>query len=151
MPFIEGCEKMPLHQVSVLTENKPGSMARVLSSLENKFRIFALSIAEAGEFGIVRLIVSEPKKASEHLETSGFNLAKSRKNVEVIGVPVTDRVRPSEIAGVLGDNGVNIDYAYSSSLPINGQFALILRIDDVEKAEKILAENGIQVLNQENL
>jgi len=142
---------LPLYQVSVLTENKPGTMTKVLSSIDKDFRIFALSIAEAGEFGLVRLILSDPERASKHLEMSGFNLAKSRKNTDVTGVLVTDGVKPSKIAEVLSNSGVNIDYAYSSSLPINGRFALILRTDDVEKAERILAENGIQVLNQKDL
>jgi hypothetical protein len=142
--------EMPLYQVSVLTENKPATMAKVLSALDG-FKVFALSIAEAGEFGLVRLISSEPQKASDHLERSGFSLAKSKKNVEVTGVLVTDKNKPSKIAGLLGGSGINIDYAYSSSLPINGRFALILRTDNVEKGEEILIQNGIQVLGQKDL
>ena len=64
---------------------------------------------------------------------------------------MTDKNKPSKIAGLLGGSGINIDYAYSSSLPINGRFALILRTDNVEKGEEILIQNGIQVLGQKDL
>ena len=64
---------------------------------------------------------------------------------------VTDKNKPSKIAGLLEENGINIDYAYSSSLPINGRFAMILRTDNVEKGEEILIQNGIHVLSQKDL
>ncbi len=142
---------MPLHQLSVLVENKPGTMAKVLAAVENQSEIFALSIAEAGEFGLARFIVSEPEKASKHLEDSGFNLAKSKRNIEVTGVLITDKITASKAAQILGDNGVNIEYTYSSSLPINGRFALILRTDDVKKTEELLTGNDAELLSQTDL
>jgi len=142
---------LPLHQLSVLVENKPGTMAKALAAVENQSEIFALSIAEAGEFGLARFIVSEPEKASKHLEDSGFNLAKSKRNIEVTGVLITDKITASKAAQILGDNGVNIEYTYSSSLPINGRFALILRTDDVKKTEELLTGNGAELLSQTDL
>ena len=50
---------------------------------KNKIKVFALSIADAGEFGLVRLIAEEPQKAAKLLEDAEFNLAKSKKNTEV--------------------------------------------------------------------
>jgi hypothetical protein len=143
--------QLPLQQLSVLMENRPGSMAKVLSALGEETEIFALSIAESGEFGLVRFIVSDPDKASERLEMSGFNLAKSKRNAEVTGVLITDETRASKVARVLAEGGVNIEYAYSSSFPVNGRHALILRTDDVQKAEEILTNNGAKLLSQTDL
>jgi hypothetical protein len=141
---------MTLHQLSVYMENKPKKMASVLADLEN-FKVCALSIAEAGEFGLIRLIVAEPEKAAEHLESCGHGLAKSRKNVEVTGVLITNEVKLSSIAEELGNIGINIDYAYSTSSFISGSLALILRTDDQKKTEETLARSGARILTNEDL
>lgn len=54
---------MPIQQVSVFLDNKPGSLSELMTHLDKfQIRIFALSIAEAGEFGVVRMITEDPKK-----------------------------------------------------------------------------------------
>ena len=141
---------MTLHQLSVFMENKPGKMAQVLADLED-FKVFALSIAEAGEFGLIRLIVSEPEKVAKHLESRGLSLAKSKKNVEVTGVLITSEVKLSSIAEKLGEIGLNIDYAYSTSSFISGSLGLILRTDDQKKTEETLARSGVRILTNEDL
>ena len=78
---------MPITQVSVFLDNHPGSLFDVMSRLDqNKLKVFALSIADAGEFGLVRLITEEPEKATKFLEDAEFNLAKSKKNTEVTAI-----------------------------------------------------------------
>ena len=52
----------------VFLDNRPGSLFEAMSQLDkNKIKVFALSIADAGEFGLVRLITEEPEKASKLL------------------------------------------------------------------------------------
>ena len=59
---------MPITQVSVFLDNHPGSLFETMSQLDkNKIKVFALSIADAGEFGLVRLITEEPEKATQPL------------------------------------------------------------------------------------
>ena len=71
-------------QVVVFLDNRPGSLFEAISQLDNnQLRIFSISIAEAGEFGVVRLITEEPEKAIALLQDAGFSLAKSKKNTEV--------------------------------------------------------------------
>ena len=135
---------MPIQQVSVFLDNHPGSLSQVLAQIDNsKLRIFALSIAEAGEFGLVRLITEDPERASRLLENADFNLAKSRKNTEVIAIQITEENKVSEITKILGDNGINIEYAYSSAVHVEGKIALIARVNDIEKAEATLKANDI--------
>ena len=139
---------MPVPQVSVFLDNQPGSLSEVMEKLDqNQIKIFALSIAEAGEFGLVRLITEDPAKATKILEDAEFNLAKSRKNIEVIVILITEKDRVSRITKVLGDSGLNIEYAYSSAVHMDGKFALVLRVNDLEKAEKTLKENGVAILS----
>jgi hypothetical protein len=114
---------------------------------KNKIKIFALSIADAGEFGLVRLITEEPEKAAKLLEDSGFNLAKSKKNTEVTATFISEQNTLSKITKILGDGGINIEYAYSSAIHVEGKVALILRPSKIENAEQMLTANGVAVLS----
>jgi len=142
--------KMTIKQVSVFLDNKPGSLSEVMDQLDkNKIRIFALSIADAGEFGLVRMITEDPNKATRVLEDAGFNLAKSKKNIEVTVILPQDGI--SKITKILGDSGLNIEYAYSSAAHMNGKFALVLRVNDLSKAERTLSENNVAILSLDEI
>ena len=143
---------MPVTQVSVFLDNRPGSLFEAMSQLDNnQIRVFALSIADAGEFGLVRLIAENPQRAESLLEDAGFNLAKSKKNTEVTAIFSSETARLSQITKILGDSGMNIEYAYSSGIHVDGKVALIIRISDVAKAEELLKASGITVLSLEDL
>ena len=139
---------MPIPQVSVYLDNRPGSLSEAMGQLDrNQIRVFALSIADAGEYGLVRMVTEDPAKATTVLEDAEYNLAKSRKNTEVTAVFITDEDKISKITKILADGSINIEYAYSSAVHVDGKIALILRASDVENAEKILKANGITVLS----
>lgn len=139
---------MPIPQVSVYLDNRPGSLSEAMAQLDkNQIRIFAMSIADAGEFGLVRMIAENPEKATKILEDVDYNLAKSRKNTQVTAVFITDEDKISKITKILADSSINIEYAYSSAVHVDGKIALILRVSDVENAEKTLTANGVTVLS----
>jgi hypothetical protein len=138
---------MPIPQVSVYLDNRPGSLSEAMAQLDkNQIRVFALSIADAGEYGLVRMITEDPEKSTMVLEDVDYNLAKSRKNTEVTAIFITEEDKISKITKILADGNINIEYAYSSAVHVNGKIALILRASDVESAERILKANGITVL-----
>jgi hypothetical protein len=133
--------KVPVQQVSVFLDNHPGSLSEVLSHLDrNQIRIFALSIADAGEFGLVRMITEDPVKTTMILEDA---------ELSVVLITANDRV--SRITKILGDNGLNIDYAYSSAVHLDGRFALVMRISDLDKAERTLRENNVATLSLDDI
>jgi hypothetical protein len=138
---------MPIPQVSVYLDNRPGSLSEAMSQLDkNQIQVFALSIADAGEFGLVRMVTEDPEKATKVLEDVDYNLAKSKRNTEVTAVFMGDEDKISKITKILADSSINIEYAYSSAVHVNGKIALILRASDVENTEKTLIANGITVL-----
>ena len=139
---------VPIQQVSVFLDNRPGSLSEVMSYLDKgKIRIFALSIADAGEFGLVRMVTGNPEEATIILENADFNLAKSKKNIEVSAILITKKDKIARITKILSDNDLNIEYAYSSAVHTDGRFALILRVKDSDKAEKTFRENNIATLS----
>jgi len=100
---------------------------------------------------LVRMVAEDPAKATKVLEDADFNLAKAKKNVEVAVVLITDKDHISRITRILGDNGLNIEYAYSSAVHFDGKFALVLRANDLEKAEKILKANNVGTLSLDEI
>jgi hypothetical protein len=139
---------MPIKQVSVFLDNKPGALSEVIEHIDKfQIEIFALSIADAGEFGLVRIITGDPVRAAKNLEEADFILAKSKKNTEVIVILITENASVSKIAKMLGDEHLNIEYAYSSAVLIDGKLAVVMRVNNLVKAEKILQENNIPLLS----
>ena len=143
---------MPVQQVSVFLDNRPGSLSEAMAHLDkNQIKIYALSIADAGEFGLIRMVTDNPEKAQKILENAEFNLAKSKKNTEVTAILITEKNPISKITKILGENSVNIEYAYSSAVHFDGKFALVLRPKEVEKAEKTLKDNNVTTLTLEEI
>jgi hypothetical protein len=143
---------MPIPQVSVFLDNRPGSLSEAMAQLDkNQIKVFALSIADAGEFGLVRMITEDPEKSTKILEDADFNLAKSRKNTEVTAIFITEEDKISKITKILANGGINIEYAYSSAVHVDGKIALILRVRDVDSAERMLKANGVAVLSLDEI
>jgi hypothetical protein len=143
---------LPIKQVSVFLDNKPGALSDVIEHIDKfQIKIFALSIADAGEFGLIRMITEDPDRAIKNLEDADFILAKSKKNTEVIVVLITENGKVSEIAKLLADEGLNIEYAYSSAVLIDGKLAVVLRVNDLDKTENILLKNSIPILTLEQI
>jgi len=132
-------KKFVIKQISIFSENRPGRLASIAHALgEEKINILAFSIAEASGFGVVRALVDHPDKAYKKLSTLGFNVAFT----DVIAVQMKDIPGGLyEIAKILGDAQINIEYSYAYS----GKDAavLILRVDLVDDAiEKILTSGA---------
>ncbi len=129
-----------MKQVSVFVENKPGRLASVTEVLfKAGINLRAFAIAEAGDFGIIRMIVDRPEEAYRALKDAGFTVAIN----DVIGVEVKDEPGSLyRIAKALGDENVNIEYVYAFTF--GGEKALIiLRVDDVDRAIEVLEREGV--------
>ncbi len=137
-------KKFVIKQISIFSENRPGRLASIAHALgEEKINILAFSIAEANGFGVVRALVDHPEEAFEKLSALGFNVAFT----DVIAVQMKDKPGGLyEIAKVLGDAGVNIEYSYAYS----GKDAavLILRVDQVDDAIDKILKSGATLIER---
>lgn len=131
-----------IQQISVFSENRPGRLAAIAKALrEEEINILAFSIAEADGFGVVRALVDKPGKAHEKLTGLGFNVAFT----QVIAVRMRDVPGGLyEIAKILGDGKVNIEYSYAYSGKEGA--VLILRVDNPEQAIRLIATQGATLL-----
>jgi hypothetical protein len=135
-------KKFVIKQISIFSENRPGRLAAISHALEEeKINILAFSIAEADGFGVVRALVDHSEKAYKKLTGMGFMV----HFTDVIAVRMRDEPGGLyEIAHLLGDSHINIEYAYAYS----GKDAavLILRVDNVEQAIHTLDAQGITLI-----
>ena len=129
-----------IRQISIFVENKPGRLASVTGVLfEKGINLRAFMIADAGDFGIIRMVVDKTDEAYKALKETGFTVAIN----EVLAVEVEDK--PGElfrIAKALGDEGINIDYVYAFTSEKH-KALIIFRVDDLERAVKILERIGV--------
>ena len=131
-----------IKQISVFSENRPGRLAAIAHALgEENVNILAFSIAEADGFGVVRALVDRPDVAKKKLVSLGFNVAFT----DVIAVRMKDKPGGLyEIAKLLGDAQINIEYSYAYSGKEGA--VLILRVDHVDEAITKIAAYGATLL-----
>jgi hypothetical protein len=138
---------MIIHQLSVFLENKSGRLTEVLEILgEENIRITALTVADTTEFGILRLIVSDPEKARELLKQRRFTV----NLTEVISVSAPNEAKHyARILKILSDLEISIEYTYAFSL--GDKSIIILRCSDTEEAIKALKDNEMDLLRASDL
>ncbi|MGQ9759270.1 MAG: acetolactate synthase [Candidatus Methanomethylicaceae archaeon] len=123
-----------IKQLSVFLENRPGRLANLLDLLErNSIRVLAMGIAEAGNYGIVRLIVDKEEKALEVMR--GANMAVNQTDVIIIDLKDLAIAVKS-----LGNADVNIDYAYTMDCQ-----RAVLKVNNEDVAISALSKNGVNV------
>jgi hypothetical protein len=136
--------KVKVKQISVFLENKSGRLATITKVLgENGINIRALSIADTTDFGVLRLIVSDPSQALAILKENDFTVSET----DVIAVSIADE--PGGLARVLGvlDNvGVNIEYMYAFVGKSHGNAEVVFRVEDIDHSIALLSESAVQLL-----
>jgi hypothetical protein len=129
-------------QLTVFLENRSGRLAEVADLLGAAgINIRGFSTTEAAEYGIVRLIVTDPEKGRALLHDAGFTTHFS----QVICVRVPDE--PGGLARVLDQvaaAGASIDYLYSISFQ-NICFA----VRDIDRAIELLADKVTLLTDEE--
>jgi hypothetical protein len=138
---------MITHQLSVFLENKSGRLTEVLEVLgEENIRITALSVADTDEFGILRLIVSDPVKAKEILKKHAF----TANLTEVISVMAPNEAKHyAKVLKILSDLNISVEYTYAFSL--GEKSVIILRCSNTEEAIKALKSHEMELLRASDL
>jgi hypothetical protein len=138
---------MITHQLSVFLENKSGRLTEVLEALgEENIRITALSVADTDEFGILRLIVSDPEKAREILKKRTFTV----NLTEVISVMAPNEAKHyAKVLKILSDKNISVEYTYAFS--VGDKSVIILRCSSTDKAIAELKSHEMELLRASDL
>lgn len=135
---------MPVSQISVFTESRPGHLLRVLEVFKAaNVSLRGYSVSDTGDYGIARFVVDQPTCAVEALKSEGFACNFN----DVICLELEDQ--PGVLARtleVISNTGANISYSYSLISTY-----IVIGCSDIDALEAALAESGVRVLTQDDL
>ena len=134
-----------IDQLTVFLENKAGRLTALCKTLGDAgINMNALSVADTADYGVARIVCSDPARAAELLREAGFRA----NTTKVVGVEVPDT--PGALAGVfaaLEDRGINVQYSYCFAA--NGKAVDAFKAP--EEAIAALSAAGYSVLHQADL
>lgn len=138
---------MFVKQLSVFIENREGRLEQVTEVLtDENVNILSLSMADTTEYGVLRMIVSDPEKARSALCAQGF----SAMLTDVLAVRLEDRVGElHKMTHILCTLGLNIEYMYA--LASSGKRAMIVKASDGEAAAKAILDGGLPLFSNEEM
>jgi hypothetical protein len=124
-------------QLALFLANKPGTLAAVCDALAaEKINIFGLTISDTVDHAVVRMVLSDYKRALSIFEEHGTLVLEN----EVLMLEHDNKPGTlSEIAKKLAAENVNIEYAYLATAPTAEKGVLIFRPNNLKKAFEILS------------
>lgn len=119
---------MPIQQLSLFVENRPGSLSAVCKVLkENNLSIRTLSLADTQQFGILRLLLKEHEQARAALEKAGFIV----KETEVLALEVPDCPGGlADILAILDRHELSVEYMYAFTFGMDDKAVIVFRFEN---------------------
>jgi len=139
---------MFVKQLSVFLENREGRLDKVLATLkENDINIVSLSLADTSDYGLLRMIVSDPAKGKAVLKESGFTAMLT----DVLAVKLAHKVGQLQVLlAEICKAGINVDYMYALATG-SDDASIVIKTVDLDKAAEILANTGVELISAEDL
>ena len=124
-------------QLSVFLENRIGALADLCKVIEQKkINLIAICAIDTIEEAVLRIVPEDHEKTKEALEVLSMHVIETE--VLVIELPNIPGAT-GNVATLLADAGINIDYIYASAHPEESKAVLILRTQSLEEAVKVLS------------
>ena len=138
---------MTISQLSIFIENRTGTLLKVLDLMkQSKIQMIACTIAETAEYGIFRIICSEPQRACAELKQAGLAVAIS----DVFALELDNQPGgAADVVRFLGDAGVDITYMYAFLL--GGRGILVFRTDEADLARTVIADHKLPYITETEL
>ncbi|HOW59594.1 MAG TPA: ACT domain-containing protein [Candidatus Omnitrophota bacterium] len=128
---------MPIQkQLSVFLPNRPGVLGQACSILSQAgVNILAMAVHDTVDNGVIRLIVDQPTKAILLLEQEEFYITEQ----DVLVIEIENRAGElARICQCLAEADINISYAYCTATSKQEGGCLVLRTDQIDRAQEIL-------------
>lgn len=139
---------MYMKQLSIFIENREGRLEEVLAVLkQNNVNIVSLSLADTSDYGLLRLLVNDPKTGKEALQEKGF----SAMLTDVLGIRLSHRVgQLQELLELICKANINIEYMYALSTGTDDA-SIVIKTSDLEKAAELLKETDVELISAEEI
>lgn len=139
---------MIIKQLSIFLENRTGSLTDVTQLLgEAGINLSAFSLADSSDFGILRVILSDPEAARALLVQHGFTV--SLNEVVCLYVPNTPGTLSKALV-LLSENGVSIDYMYAFAMK-DDVARVVIKPSNSERCIEVLQRSNLQLANANDL
>jgi hypothetical protein len=124
-------------QLALFLDNRPGTLARVADALADaKINIYAITISDTVDHSVIRLVVSDYRKALHVFGDHGTLVVED----DVLMVEGSNKPGAlAQIAHKLADARINIEYCYSATAPETKKGLMIMRVSNPAKALEILS------------
>lgn len=138
-----------LRQFCVFMENRVGSLHQLMRHLEqHDLRIVALSVNDAVDFAVARLMVDHTDRAREIFRLAGLTVIEN----DILGVELPDDPQPYvRICIALLSAEINIHYTYPLNFRRGGNGAIAIYVDDIDQATQILESQGMTLVTEGDL
>ena len=128
---------MRARQISVFVENKPGRLVAILEVLEKKnINIRGMSVGDAADIGIVRLMLTDPEEGLTELQKAGFTVRTD--TVVCAEVPDVPGGLLHSVAEPVAKAGINLHYFYAYTEPTTNTIIAVIKTDNLDKTEEAL-------------
>lgn len=136
---------MAVKQISVFLPNKPGILAKFSKALlENDINMKAMTVSETADKGLLRMVVDKTDEAIKLLKKQNYLVVVE----DVLAVEIPERPGGLyDIAEILGEHDINIEYIYSSTL-VKAESLIVLKVDKIEKAIEVFKRKKIKMLQE---
>ncbi len=133
---------MVIKQLSVFIENKVGRLESVTEILmEHNINIASFSLADTSEYGMLRMIVSDPEEGRRILKEEGF----SAKLTDVIAVKIAQKPGTlHEVLKIIFEANLSVEYMYTLAT-VGKDTSIIMKISNPERALELLNANNYEV------
>lgn len=134
-------------QFSVFLVNKPGVLAQVTRALaEAKLNLLAMTLADSQEHGVLRMVVGDEAETRRVL--AKLNLPMTETEVLCLDLPNRPGAM-ADVAQLLGENHININYAYCTSGAPGGRTTGAFKVADLNKARRVLDKSSAKQSHKE--
>lgn len=139
---------MFIKQLSVFIENQEGRLEEVLEALKSEnINIISLSLADTSEYGLLRLITSDPEAGQAALKEKGF----AAMLTDVLAVRLSHQVgKLQEILSIVCKAGLNVEYMYALSNK-DDDASIICKISNGDEAAGLLKSREVKLYSQEDI
>jgi hypothetical protein len=135
--------------LSVFVVNEPGKLEKITRVLADRgLNVRAFSVASAGEFGVVRILVSDPEQGYAALKESHFTVTKRR-----ILVALIDDWPGAlhELLVTLSTAKVNVEDCYGFVLEGGKKAAIVCEVEKFPEAEKALSGTKVHLITDDEI
>jgi hypothetical protein len=139
-----------IQQICFFLPNRLGTLRQVVSKLEESaVRLAAISVQDAADYAVVRIVANDPQGAATILADEG--VGHTRTEILAVALPKDRSVGVGGLLAHLYRAEVNVEYVYSLHQHVDGRAVLALHVDAPGMAARVLTGQGFDLVGQDDL